>query len=288
MNNQELIGKRVRILPTAVGIAKRYINELAIVVADSLAEYHIIEAKVESDNAVVTLCGEGHLNCTTEFEIVMDKVIDKNNWCINMPRTEIIREVINFINKKHKYANFNGTGGYYGVRNGRADCNTKGWGTELTFQEFKQYILMQEDDNQDFEGYICPENLYDGQVKKGTIYKQRKGCSDSICYGPEGDCSNNWYAFPKEIVETWEKSWKKKEFIVKVAGNDVKVSKEGIFAEGAKIEERELLNIITLGGNTIYKWNIHLINATYKVGCWENVKLSEIKEVLAKYNEVKE
>ena len=285
MNNQDLIGKRIRILPIATGIAGNYIGKTAIVVREE-QECSLIYAKLEeSPHWEITLCSNGHYSHKQEFEIVMNKTIDKNNWCIklNSENTQSVKEFFN----NNSYYNY-WSGHYFGVENGikTGKWNPHKWGIELTFEEFKQYIL-QDNDNQDFEGYIAPQDLFGGAVKKGDLYVYRTSFEASQ-YRPVKPQGCAIYTIPKEIVETWEKSYRKKEFIVKVAGNDVKVSKEGIFAEGAKIEERELLNIITLGGNTIYKWNIHLINATYKVGCWENVKLSEIKEVLAKYNEVKE
>jgi hypothetical protein len=47
-------------------------------------------------------------------------------------------------------------------------------------------------------GYECPIDLYNGHVKKGTIYVKTW---DDYC--PQGIISY-WHLLPKEIVEQWK------------------------------------------------------------------------------------
>ena len=79
-------------------------------------------------------------------------------------------------------------------------------------------------------GYLAPYDLFDGKVKKGTIYEfdlAIKGSNNP--YAPkEKDNSIHWSAtrLPKEIVETWEPVYKEEKQLPKINGYDGKVVKK--------------------------------------------------------------
>jgi hypothetical protein len=57
------------------------------------------------------------------------------------------------------------------------------------------------------KGYLVPMNLFEGRVKKGTVYFKNKVMPRSY-YSPKQGMFDAQYALPKEIVETWEKTKK--------------------------------------------------------------------------------
>lgn len=282
-------------------------------------------------------------------------VFDKNNWSYKNNR----QERSEFIKLFSKFLNYTYTGNciYYGLSGGEKNTGTAPWGTELTFDQFKQYVLGIQTDK--IIGYKTPFDLYGGEIKKETIYINAFNKNYYIPSDREND--SDCITLPKEIVETWEpvyevkfkvgdfiwatnrdsnglrqegqiveivdnsfddkatglissntwdfivKSSKgeyyrinsktalarfatykeiedSKEFVVKVGNNEVTIRKEGIFAVGSKIDVKELRETISLLNKNLGSWNVTLVDATLKYGCWEDCKLSEIKEVLAVWN----
>lgn len=51
-------------------------------------------------------------------------------------------------------------------------------------------------------GYKCPTDLWDGQIKKGTLYVTNKDLVNN--YTIESDFDDRSYCIPKEIVKNWE------------------------------------------------------------------------------------
>lgn len=70
--------------------------------------------------------------------------------------------------------------------------------TEITFEQFQNHILKSQMDKK-IIGYKCPQDYYEGAVKKGDIVSL--ACSGTVLYSVN---SNSTFTFPKEIVETWE------------------------------------------------------------------------------------
>ena len=83
-------------------------------------------------------------------------------------------------------------------------------------------------------------------------------------------------------LATSEEISKLKEVCVNVSGNDVRITKGSIIAEGKKINPVDLRQLI---GNfeQLEGWDVTLKDATYKIGCWENCKLSELQKVVKEY-----
>lgn len=78
--------------------------------------------------------------------------------------------------------------------------------TEITFEQFKKYVLKQETMEKEIIGYKTPYNMYGGQVKKGDIWTLNK-------YDNGYQSNANVTDLPKEIVEQWKKSIKKKKLL---------------------------------------------------------------------------
>lgn len=81
--------------------------------------------------------------------------------------------------------------------------------TEITLEQFKQFVLKEPVMKKKIIGYKAPIDLFGGDVKKDTIYKptsshptpQPKFCPVDDSNKPICGFS---YDLPKEIVETWE------------------------------------------------------------------------------------
>lgn len=76
--------------------------------------------------------------------------------------------------------------------------------TEITFEQFQNHILKSQMDKK-IIGYKCPQDYYEGAVKKGDIVSL--ACSGTVLYSVNG---NSTFTFPKEIVETWEPVYEEK------------------------------------------------------------------------------
>lgn len=60
--------------------------------------------------------------------------------------------------------------------------------------------------------------------------------------------------------------------------------KKYIRAAGHDIPVDDLTGLLRLYTKVVDEWNVTLVDATYKIGCWENVKLEDINKILAVYN----
>lgn len=63
--------------------------------------------------------------------------------------------------------------------------------------------------NLNTEEYITPYDLFNGNIKKGTIYKLTDAFDNNTLYYPEGHSQLSIYCLPSEIVTTWEKYYNK-------------------------------------------------------------------------------
>lgn len=82
--------------------------------------------------------------------------------------------------------------------------------TLITFEQFNEYYkqkTMNTNEDKTLIGYKCPTDLFNGAIKKNTIY-----VVDSVSkYRPDHTSS---FTIPKEIVETWEPVYKEKPIVV--------------------------------------------------------------------------
>ena len=102
--------------------------------------------------------------------------------------------------------------------------------------------------------------------------------------------SGNYYKIYTETayarLATADDIKKNKEHIIKAGSHEVVVSRKGIFAEGVKINLEDLKGSISLLNQKIGKWDVSLTNATFKYGCWEEIKLSEINLIIKTYENI--
>lgn len=153
----------------------------------------------------------------------------------------------------------------------------------LTFAEFeKKYLNM----NKKIVGYKLLKEL--PFVKIGTVsyFNSKNECS----FETKSQNITDSFIFTKEELEEapdWFQPVYELEDVTLTLSNgkSVVVGKEKIKAEDINIHFRDLQNIITLNKNRVNNWGVELTDATYKIGCWENVKLSDIKLILKTYKD---
>jgi len=88
----------------------------------------------------------------------------------------------------------------------RSDGKQKGF-TEITFEQFKKYVLNQNNRNKKIIGYKCPTSLFGDLIKEGTVYKSTNNNLTHV-YGDyipdDKQATADRFKLPAEIVETWE------------------------------------------------------------------------------------
>lgn len=152
----------------------------------------------------------------------------------------------------------------------------------LTIQEFIKLSGMgtnNKEQDKEIIGYLTPYDLFDGNVKKGTMY------IDS-----ENTYCNGTYFIPSEIMRTWEPVYKSKvkEEIVKIGDIEVKITSEGkIVAEGREFKEYQIRTL--LGQIKAFKyqglsWEVNI--ETIKIGCKENIHWSKLELILEVYDKL--
>lgn len=79
--------------------------------------------------------------------------------------------------------------------------------TEITFEQFKKYVLNQNNMNKKIIGYKCPTSLFRDLIKEGTVYKSTNSSTTHV-YGDyipdDKQVTADRFKLPAEIVETWE------------------------------------------------------------------------------------
>lgn len=138
-------------------------------------------------------------------------------------------------------------------------------------------------------GYKCPTDLFNGKVKKGTIYKINRG---SICDSLNtcGWTDNPEYAYtnlPVELVSQWQPVYAEESKTLKLGdkGVEVKIPKGKIEVEGSNIDIEDLDELWNSMNNdgTIARWDITY--PSVKLGYTTFTK-EEIKQVIDTYNEL--
>jgi hypothetical protein len=127
-----------------------------------------------------------------------------DNWyvVITEENVEIIKEW--FDDDSYCY----GIGTAYGIYNKHKDSkgqryiNMLDW-KEISFTLFKKLVLKQEENVKEIIGYICPTDLWGGDVKKGSIFTKDMNSPTNYTYNKE-EC----FRIAQEIVETWEPVYK--------------------------------------------------------------------------------
>ena len=120
---------------------------------------------------------------------------------------------------------------------------------DLPIITYKQFLEMQTK----IIGYKAPMDLYDGTIKKGSLYT-KMGTSFFSFYYYLGS-----YGIPKEIVETWEPVYEIKEVVVEIGTPKkiVTIKKEHFECEG-----------VSFGKLTIQSFLDRMINSESKIHNW--------------------
>lgn len=185
---------------------------------------------------------------------------------------------------------FNHGNQYYSFENGiLIKCSIEPNDNELTFDHFK-LLFDGGEEEKEIEGYICPMDLYNGNVKKGELFN----------IGMLGKA--NWYKpsrlgkddqsfmIPKEIVETWDPIYKSKEVIIKVGACKIPVHVipgKRIWVElNGKVTEIAIEMLTRMKGKD--KWNgfeffADNFTVTLNGETLSNVTLEEIQKVIKAY-----
>jgi hypothetical protein len=119
--------------------------------------------------------------------------------------------------------------------------------------------------------------------------------SENECYFITNSVSiQDAFVFTKEEMgekpDWFQPIYKKQEKTFKLSnGKEVKINKNGIYADGVngEISILGLKNLLRPGQTSLNFLTVELKDATFKIGCWENVKFSEIKEMLEIYENLK-
>ena len=150
--------------------------------------------------------------------------------------------------------------------------------TEITFNQFKQYVLKENmGSKEEIIGYKAPYDLFGGKIKQGDLYKFKD--TGYVHYLSDA------YYLPKEIVETWEPVYKAKEQTYTLSnGKEVKITKEYVICSGENVTIQAFKELMKYShvtdGNPFYKWTVQITGITFKIGCWEDVKLSDIQQII--------
>lgn len=150
---------------------------------------------------------------------------------------------------------------------------------EITFEQFKKYILKQP------VGYKVPYDIPSWSFKKGDVLT----FSDNENFY---SLNNKGKTVPKEIVETWKPSYKPIKLIVNISkSRQVEVRIGKITAEGREISIDDLKTLIEPPLSNLSGWIVGFSNnneVSYKIGCWEDVTLSDLQDIIDSYNSMNE
>lgn len=173
--------------------------------------------------------------------------------------------------------------------------------TVISLEQFKKYVLKEENmgniygdctpPKRKIIGYKTPYDLFQGEVKKGSIYKLSKFPLSKNPYKVEGRGASIT-SLPKEIVESWEPVYEEttKTLVLGNKGIKITISKNCIIAEDKQffINDLQALLIPRISSITTVAtqgWSVELLGATYKIGC-STFTLDEIKLIVGTYKQI--
>lgn len=218
-------------------------------------------------------------------------------WCIKIPDYKTGLFIIeNFAPKQDWYKNNPNNVNYFCF----ADTFFACWAekqpkdyTEITFEQFKKYVLNLKEnnnmENKEIIGYKLKEDC--NQYEDAAIIISNISKEQFYSWIPKkGYNFNNgsvlYSRFKKAgVLDLWfEPVYKTKEKTLTLSnGKSIIISKDSILAEGKNINHSHLSFLTSPHILLITDWKVELKDATYKIGCWDNVKLSDINLILETY-----
>ena len=145
---------------------------------------------------------------------------------------------------------------------------------------FKEY-----QEEKEIIGYKTPFNMFNGDVKKGHVFRKVPGDNS---YYPENH-STLYKNLPKEIVETWEPIYEEKKESILYIGvplQKITISKNKISCDGRIIDYSTLLYLGSNFNPTIDmlgNWFVSI--PKIKIGCTEITK-DELTKVINEYTKI--
>lgn len=228
---------------------------------------------------------------TTDNPISLLDFIEKEEykfpekWCIerNKENSEIVNDYFNKkLNTKAPYKFTSDKKYVYSDITESIDCcssKPKDY-TEITFEQFQKYVLNNTKTmDKEIIGYKVPFDISNGW-KKGDV-------AITTTADKEYWISNKYGRIPKEIVETWEPVYKTSEKVLTLSNDKtIKISKGKIEAQGRDIPIESIEKLLRPYLSTVGGWGVELKDAKYKIGCYENVALADIKLIIKEYEEL--
>ena len=218
----------------------------------------------------------------------MEKLKYNDNWCIKIT-PENGESVLAFLNK---FSEFAGVRNYYGFSDGKPIGNNEAWADEITYEKFRSEILTDfnlqrfqtiMNNKKKIIGYKLPFDISKGEIKKGTIYYKT---NIEEIYSASSSTNTTAWSLPKEIVEQWEPVYEVDEVEYKLNNSRrVIIKKGGVEVEGKTILMELVREFINPPLNKIGNWDVELKEAKYKIGCWDNITLSDLKEIVKIHKE---
>ena len=250
----------------------------------------IYEVISETDSSYFIIDDQGEQSdfAKHRFVITDDSYVLPYKWQIQ--RTiENYHAINKWLSNKYPYHNFKDEfyDSYDGYANNWNDSiNDRIAGVPLiTFEQFKEHFLKQKE----IIGYKSPYDLFGGEVKKDTIYYPFLSHEKSVYYytkEKDGTVLAKYF-LPKEIVETWESVIKVHEQSVRLSnGKSVLIKGKSVYAENQEITISQLEYLLIPHLLIINNWSVNITDITYKIGCWENIKMNDIQQIIKTYKDI--
>jgi hypothetical protein len=199
-----------------------------------------------------------------EFKIV-------NDWAINRSNRQGYK---NFI--FHSNVAYNQDGIYVPFQK-----------STITFEQFKKFVLKEKEMNKEIIGYKTPCDLWEGDVKKGTLYVKVPDFSKN--YGLSTNIEEDGFYIPKEVVQTWEAVYKAQEYkgIVKGSNKSMSYSIEEqglVHCDGKLIAIIDLKKFIAPQDSNLLPWIS--MGESWSIGCLEGVNREELQDIINQHNKL--
>ena len=138
--------------------------------------------------------------------------------------------------KKYEYVSYDGCG-----------CSSLAlkWHIEISFDQFQQHILNKNNMQKEIIGYLCPQDLFNGCIKAGSLYVKAKGNAANGAYIYNNDSTSS---IPKEIVEQWKPVYTQDELKV----GDWVITTQEDFNMYNKYSKGELFKVTKVSNEYVY------------------------------------
>jgi hypothetical protein len=249
---------------------------------------HIWESSIKTDLPTVSL-----------LDFIKKEWQLPEKWCVKGNFKEV-RDWFSKNNQYNKYVNYEITYGncyfhYPKYTNNYVTSHhhymVQNEYTEITFEQFQKYVLnnTKMENKEEIVGwkidkkdYLHAANCISTleNIKEDTILTESEW-PRSLKKLREAGVLDLWF---KEVYTTKEK------VLTLSNGKQVKIRKGEILAIldsiGSKIELNSLTALLRPFFSQLKNWPVELTDAKYKIGCWENVTLADIKLIIKEYEEL--